>query len=99
MPMNRRPDPGRTIGNGVVIGYVASAAVPTVLAVYGVIDGLLAVGIATAMFLVLFAGDLFVQRADMEHEREMAMQPDDAEEQIEVPGPETEQRDAVPVSE
>lgn len=58
-------DPGRTIGNGVVVGYAAAVAGMTALAIFDRIGGELALGVFAGLFVVLFAGDLFVQWYEM----------------------------------
>lgn len=87
MSINRQPDHGRTIGNGVVIAYAVLAATVAGMAMYGVLDAILALGVATAAFLFVFAGDMMIQKRDMEHESP-------AGGQGESPGPETQPAEA-----
>lgn len=56
---------GRTIGNGVVLAYIAFAASATALAALGHLDAVLALGAIGGAFIVVFTGDMTVQRADM----------------------------------
>lgn len=58
-------DPGRTIGNGVVLAYGAVAAAITFLAWKGKLEPMLSLGVLCLLFMVLFVGDIMIQREDM----------------------------------
>lgn len=58
-------DPGRTISNAVVVAYAALVAGVAALAIMAGLDVTVAIGVWTAMFVMLFCGDLAVQYADM----------------------------------
>lgn len=66
--MNHQPDTGRTIGNGVVVGYAAAAASITALALANIVTGLVALVAVSALFAVLFGGDMWIQHQDMDHD-------------------------------
>jgi len=67
VPMNEREH--RTIGNGVVIAYSALLATMGAMVVFAGFSQLAAVGLGVCVFAVLFAGDMWLQREDMEDEQ------------------------------
>lgn len=66
--MNRQTDDGRTIGNGVVIGFVAAIASITALALAHIVASFVALSAIIGLFVVLFGGDMWIQHEDMQHD-------------------------------
>lgn len=55
---------GRTIGNGVVVAYVAAVAADVTLVLFADLDAFVGMVVFLAMLLVVIASDLYIQRLD-----------------------------------
>lgn len=68
-PHNRRLNTNgeneRTIGHGVIFAYTAFSVAVSVFVVMGEFEAWNGVAVLGAAFLTLFAGDIAIQRADM----------------------------------